>query len=364
MICFATALKTAQMAAAGRCLSDYLRNEAFENRDQRCDDLNMSYKSPSIPFTAGQRLALSAGVALLGLAYYVYWPYFGAPGYPKDWAAPSLLVGNKGGCPDLSGAYDVSDADVWAVFIGNHMEFALPHRVLLTQSDDGNELNISLVPNAQTLTQVRAGAQWPHDSDSFVLKRGPHYYCSGRWLRLKRGDGAAVSRNRAGNVIIGADRVHTGTVKIGVFESDPSSSVLTGWRQLRKRSANDEASLASAYGLEAARVGEVDHGVVQMRIGNYLNVDLCLRIWESANTQPNEPSANAAMSGGLAADQSDCPSPWQRLRYPSALSVDLMIDRPYRVAWRDVHAADSAAETVTVAHATELPLRATPLSGL
>jgi hypothetical protein len=327
--------------------------------------IKMPLGSSSLGLRLGLRLAFLC-LALSGAVYYFFWPYFGVSDYPEAWSAPRLMVGDKGGCPDLTGAFDAKDADVWGIFTGYSSGRELAHLAQIAQSADGNELRITLSPNADTLAQLRRGeGAWPREVNELVFKRGQHYYCNDkRWLRLKAGEGAAVSRNRAGNLIISADRFSTSTLKVGVIESGPFTVQSTRWRQLHLRNANDTAALERAQGLEIRQIAQTEDGIVQAQIANFSGDDLCLRTWDSASAEPNERHANAPMIGGLSADETNCPAPWQRLRYPGMLYFNLQIDRPYRIAWRAVNADTREANAVDVVRALDLPTGATPLQDL
>jgi hypothetical protein len=307
-------------------------------------------------------------VAALGLIFYWMGPGFGAPDYPTAWPAPQLFPGSKGDCPDLTGSYDgVDDVAPRLLQGGPSWEQGgrpwFEHSVVVTQADDGSRLMLKFALNERGLPRHREHVMnynqgWPHGT-ALTLERGKHYACSGRWLMPVNNPDVFVSKDRAGNVIIGQTRDVDSGLHYGNLEIGPQTVEKTTWRRWTARPASADAALQAVYSLEVNRFPWLNRGghEVVAKVGNYLGEEICLRVWEVTAERADDKSANASVLAGLATDHASCPSPWMQLPHLGSINFGLRIpDVPYRIAWRPQSTPDAVVKTMEVPRPDALPL--------
>jgi hypothetical protein len=311
---------------------------------------------------------LAIVIAALGLIFYWIGPGFGAPDYPTAWPAPKLFPGSKGDCPDLTGSYDDVDDVVPRLLQGGPSweQGGRPwfeHSVVVTQADDGSWLTLKFALNERGLPKHREHVMtynqgWPHGT-TLTLERDKHYACSGRWLKAVNNPDLFVSKDRAGNVIIGETRDVDSGLHYGNLEIGPQTVEKTRWRRWTARPASADAALQAVYSLEVNRFPWLNRGghEVVVKVGNYLGEDICLRVWEVHAARADDQSANADVLAGTASDAAGCAPPWLHLSPLDSINFGLRIpDVAYRIAWRPQSTPDAVAKTMEVPRPDELPL--------
>lgn len=330
----------------------------------------MTYrKSPSHApsMTNGGRVWIALPILLIGA--FVYWilPGFGAPDYPSKWAAPKLYTGSKGGCPDLTGVYDGVSEEVPRLLQGSPawVQGIRPwfeHKAVVTQAEDGSWLEIQFALNERGLPAHRQHVMtynqgWPHGG-KLVLKRDKDYRCSGRWLRSLKNEAVFVSRNRAGELIVGETRVVSGEFRYGNLSIGPESVEKTMWRRWISRPAAADEQMHALYSFEVNRFPWLnkDGTEVVVKVSNYLGEDICLRVWEADAVDAEDKSANADIVTGSIYDSVGCPAAWLRMRALGNDNFGLRVpDVAYRIAWRPTADPDAAPRIMEVPYPTDLP---------
>ncbi len=315
------------------------------------------------------RVLIALPFLLIGA--FVYWvlPGFGAPDYPKKWSAPRLFTGSRGGCPDLTGSYDGVDETVPRLLQGSPAweQGGRPwfeHSVVVTQAEDGSSLELRFALNERGLPEHREHVMtynqgWPHGG-TLTLTRDKDYTCSGRWLHSLRREGVFVSRNRAGDIVVGETREVSG--ELVIYEGirfGPEYVDKTTWRRWTARPVSADAALQAVYTFEVNRFPWTNKGgrEVVVKVGNYLGEEICLRAWEVNAERANDNGANASVLVGPASDEAHCPPTWLRLSHLGSINFGLRIpDVAYRIAWRPQSTPDAEAKTMEVPRPDQLPL--------
>jgi hypothetical protein len=320
----------------------------------------------SASFGGGVLFAMLA--LFIGAVWFWWAPGVGAPDYPDDWSAPRLFTGSKGGCPDLTGRYDDVDDVVprllqggpaWVQ--GGHPWFE--HLVEVTQASDGSSLEMRFALNERGLPRHRAhvlahNQGWPH-GDTLLLKRDVDFHCRGRWLRPTRNSSVFVSRNRAGDVIVGETRQVDSGLHYANLEIGPAKIDKTTWRRWTSRPASADAQLQALYSFEVHRFPWLNRGgsEVVVHVANYMGEDVCTRVWNVNAQGADSTGANASVLAGAGSDATACPPPWLHLPHLGNINFGLTTpDVSYRIAWRPQSMPDAAPSTMEVPRPEALPL--------
>lgn len=320
------------------------------------------------PSAAAGGLLLATFLVALALLFWWMGPDHDAPDYPEAWSAVQLFPGRKGACPDLTGSYDDVDDVVPRLLQGGPAWVQgrrgwFEHSATVTQVDDGSSLEMRFSLNERGLPKHRDhvmtyNKDWPRGT-TLTLKLGEHYSCSGRWLRPLGKPAVFVSRNRAGDFIVGESREVTGKFVYGNLSIGPEKIDKTTWRRWTARPASADAALQAVYSLEVNRFPWLNKGghEVVVKVGNYLGEEICVRVWEVTAERADDKSANASVLAGLASDHASCPASWLRLPHLGSIHFGLRIpDVPYRIAWRFQSKPDAATQTMEVPRPDMLPL--------
>jgi len=304
---------------------------------------------------------------LFGL-YYWLGPSIGAPDYPKDWPSPRLWVGSIGGCPDLSGSYDGVSDTVPRLLLGGPAWIQggrgwYEHKATITQADDGNTLYITYALNERGLPEHRLHAMtynrgWP-SGGRIELKRDVAFRCGGRWLKVVSDERTFVSRDRDGNLIIGATRPVDERWSLGNLTFGSEFVDRTKWYRWTKRPAGADALLNNAYSFEINRfpwLNNRDTEVV-VQLGNYQGTAQCVRVWNPDMRGSADASANARIASGHIYQSEECPSPWLRLPNLASENFTLLTKGVrYRVAYHPAGQPGAAVTSIDIARPLNLPL--------
>lgn len=328
--------------------------------------------TPKRPTSLAGRVLLTGCAALVAALIYRYGSTIGVPDYPSDWPRPRLLMAGKGDCPDLSGRFDGVDDVVPRILQGQPAWIQgnrgwFEHQVQVTQADDGSWLEFRFALNERGLPAHRQhvmnyNQDWPHGS-VLRLTQGAHYRCSGRWLYASAGHEPFMSKDRAGNLIIGETSQVSGKTSFFNLSFGPESVDKTRWYRWSARPAQADAKLASLYSLEVNRYPWTNRNgaEVVVKVGNYLGKDLCVRLWDQRALQSDPLGGNAPVADGRLDASGACPSHWRRLDYPGSVNYFLQVRQAaYRLAWFAVGAAASSASTRDLPDPAALPLMPDP----
>lgn len=287
------------------------------------------------------------------------------PDYPADWPGPSSsFFSRKGGCPDLSGAYDGVKSELsWLLgdspdFLSNTPRTAwFEHRAILTLSDDGDSLHVDLALNERGLPDFRThmlrynlGAEaLRHTGRSFTLEKGRDYDCAGGWLYNKhfpqseRKHGwqqktLQVGKDKSGGLIAGATINQDQSIGWG---DSPGIKVGTAdetrWYRWPARPPGADAELVRQQSFELRRYWWVNHGTrVATRMINYYQQPVCVRV---TATYPGSKTVARYHPGKVRGKQFDaCPPDWGQLGFGVTWNMEMSLPDAggpqYRVEWQ------------------------------
>jgi hypothetical protein len=310
-------------------------------------------RKPPLRLAAGLPWLLLAG--LIGITWYWLGPKFGVEDYPSAWPAPKLFLGDRGGCPDLSGTYDDVDDVVPRLLQGGPAWVQggrgwFEHKATLTQPKDGSTLTIHMALNEKGLPEHREhellyNQGWP-SGGTLTLKRGTEFECRGRWLYV--GSDRYISKDRAGNLIIAHDTTMDGRSSFYGLTWGSESVPVTRWYRWPRRLPGNDLLLKSAYSFEINRYDWTNNNgtEVVVKLSNYMGERQCVRVWDPSAPNPRDKSANATIAAGVVDDSGLCPAPWRILGYPGSTNFSLEVKKSYQVAHYPA-STPTAAPTVT-----------------
>lgn len=298
-------------------------------------------RKPPLRLAAGLPWLMLAG--LIAALWYWLGPKFGAPQYPSTWPAPKLMLGSRGGCPDLSGSYDGVDDVVPRLLQGGPAWVQggrgwFEHLATITQAEDGSTLSIHFALSEIGLPQHREhemlyNQAWP-TGRSLELKRDTQFQCRGRWLYVGGDFDRYVSKDRDGNLIVGENTTVSGRSSFYGLTWGPETVAKTRWYRWLRRPKGADALLKSVASFEINRFDWTNNNgsEVVVKLSNYMGENQCVRVWDPNAPNPDDASANATIAAGAIDDSQQCPAPWRVLGYPGSTNFSLLVKRSYRVA--------------------------------
>lgn len=309
---------------------------------------------------------------------------YNADEYPTDWPNPALFPRSFLGCPDFSGEYDnanhsiprlLTHQPVWEKGIRVWFE----HKAIVTQAPDDSWIKISFELNERGLVKHREhtlkhGLAWPSGHfQTITLKKNDHYDCGMRWLNLdllpdvdlaEGGNGKVrMTLDRQGNLVAGYTKKEW--TSFGTFFGQsigPSwQTDKTRWLRWTKRPKEADAALKAVQTLEVYRRKRYPvHGPNQLiGIANFLGRDMCVRVWNSAAPDPDDPSASVRNSEGRIGERKrmpdgsmtldlPCPAGWEWFKPTQMTNYFLRADDPkserYKLAWFPLQEKDAKPE--------------------